>query len=76
VLFGTGCDFIIVLLKGKQLGSGGNSVATAGVEAVVAEAVESVMVGALGVGVFASGANVGNGVRGLVEVGQCAMAAG
>ncbi len=50
--------------------------ATAGREAVVAEAVDSVMVGALGVGVFASGANVGNGVLGLVEVGRCEMAAG
>ncbi len=76
MLFGTGCEFIAVSLKGKQLGSGGNSVATAGREAVVAEAVDSVMVGALGVGVFASGANVGNGVLGLVEVGRCEMAAG
>ncbi len=44
--------------------------ATAVVEAIVAETVDSVMVGALDVGVIASGANVANGVLGLVEFGR------
>ncbi len=53
--------------NGKQLGSGGNGVATAGLEAVIADAVGSVMVS---VGEFASGASVRNAVLGLVEFGE------
>ncbi len=75
VLFGTGfgCKVITMSQNGKQLGSGGNGVATAGIEAFIADAIGSVMVG---VGVFANGANVGKGVLGRVEVGWCEMAAG
>ena len=50
--------------------------ATVVVEAIVAETVDSVMVGALGVGEFVSGASVGNAVLELVEVGRWEMAAG
>ncbi|DBA84131.1 TPA: hypothetical protein ACH3X1_006607 [Trebouxia sp. C0004] len=72
----TGHKFITVSQNGKQLGSRAKCVATAGIEAVITEAVDSVMVGVMGVGVVASGANVGNGMLGLVEVGRCEMAAG
>lgn len=76
VLFGTGCKFITISENGKQSGCGGNCVATVVVDAVVAEAADSLMIGALGVGIFASEADVGNGVLRLVEVEQHATMAG
>ena len=52
--------------NGKQLGSGGNGVATAGLEALITNAVGSVMVS---VGEFAGGASVRKAVLELVEFG-------
>ena len=69
MLLGTGCKLITVSTHGKWSGSGGNCVATAAVEAIVAEPVDCVMVGAVAVGEFASGASIGNIALGLVPVG-------
>ncbi len=66
MLLGTGCKLIKDSTHGKQPGSGGNGVATAIVEAVVAGTFDSILVGALGVGEFGSGARVGNAMLGLV----------
>ncbi len=53
----------------------GNSVAAAGTEATIENAVESVMVGVMNGGVFAGGVIIGNGTLGLKEVGQGEIAA-
>ncbi len=64
---GTGCKPITVSTHGKQPGSGGNCMAIAAVEAIVTN---SVMVGAMAVGEFVSGASVGNAMLGLVAFGR------